>query len=277
MGRLVTMKLALTEHKALIRGIVVGFFVFVLVILIGLVVTGVQRNQQLARQRATLEDKARVLEAAAVDQINDGHNEVAVKMLTEAIDMAPRRSEAYYYRAVAFSNLEQFEKALSDFDVAIAVNPHWALPLAGRGAAHVALGDSSAAIDDFDKAIHLEPGEAALYANRGQLHHQRGELVTAKQDLDAAVRLDPDLVAARFNRGVLLYALGKNEEAIEDFTRAIAVDPMEAPPYFNRGFIYAELGRVDEARADLETFIAVSDNAEWVQIAEATLAELESE
>ncbi len=99
----------------------------------------------------------------------------------------------------------------------------------------------------------------------------------AKQDLDAAVRLDPGLVAARFNRGVLLYALGRNEEAIEDFTQAIAVEPMQAPPYFNRGIIYAELGRVDEARADLEVFIALSDNAEWVKVAQATLAELESE
>ncbi len=259
--------------RTLLLGIVGGVAMAALVLLIGWYVTYQLRPQQAqqAVQDQSLQ-QALVIEATALDQLDAGNHEVTISLLTEAMELAPRRSELYYYRAVALSALSEFEQAMADFDIAVETNPHWALPLAGRGSANAALGQLDEAVNDFTKAIHLEPNQAALYTNRGQIYHQRGKLSAAREDYDTAIRLSPDSVAARFNRGVLLYALGQHEPALKDFSRAIEVDPTHAPPYFNRGLIQAELGNAEPARTDLTQFIALSDNAEWVQIAEDALA-----
>jgi len=251
---------------------------------VGLILLGVafslwfmadQKQQQaIANQPTQEEQTALVLEAAALDQLDLGNNEVAIKMLTEVIHTMPRRSDAYYHRGVAYMNLEQYDEAIADFNIANEANPHTALPLTGRSSAHAALGKLDEAIADLDKAIHLEPGEAMLYANRGQLYHQQNELELAQRDLDLAVELEPEAVAARFNRGVLYYSLGQSEAAIKDFSKIIEIDPNHAPPYLNRGLIYVELGQNEAAQADLEQFITLSGNSKWTDIAKQTLADL---
>ena len=116
---------------------VLGIAVAVLVILIGVWVTNNRQQQLTSQLQAAQEQKAEILEAAALDQIDAGHQEVAIKMLTEAINMAPQRSETYHNRAIAYVNTGEFEAAIADFDVAVNANPHWALPLAGRASATV--------------------------------------------------------------------------------------------------------------------------------------------
>ncbi len=270
------------RKNPLLVGLLAGSAVFILVIIIGFLVTsGRQKKLALAQKQAAVIEQQndtdfqiKALKLSALDQIDLGHNETAIKILTQAATIAPDNSEAYYYRAVAYSNLGEYKKALDDFQTAAEKNPHWALPLAGKGSMDVALGNLDAAIEDFDEAIYLEPNQGELYSNRGQIYHQLGKLSKARDDYNMAVDLSPDSVAARFNRAVLLYALGKNEEAVYDLSYAIKIDPNHAPLYFNRGTILADMGRTEDARADLEYFISISDNAEWIKLARESLAKL---
>ncbi|HEY84118.1 MAG TPA: tetratricopeptide repeat protein [Chloroflexi bacterium] len=270
------------RKNPLLIGLTAGSVVFILVMIVGFLLTsGQQKKPALTqRQAAAIEQQTdtdfqiKALRLSALDQIDLGHNETAVKILTQAVKIAPDESENYYYRAVAYSNLGEYEKALADFQAAAEKNPHWALPLAGRGSVNVAQGNLDAAIEDFGEAIYLEPDQGDLYSNRGQIYHQLGKLTQARDDYNMAVELNPDSIAARFNRAVLLYALGKNEEAVFDLTYAIKIDPNHAPLYFNRGIILADMGRTEDARADLEHFISISNNSEWIKLAEESLAEL---
>ena len=135
------------KTKPLIIGIALASVALIVIAVIIFWTTTAQQPQQTA-QESPQKDEAIVLEAAALDQIDMGNNEVAVKMLTEVINLAPRRSESYYNRAVAYSNLENYEDALADFGVAIEANPHWALPLAARASAHTARGTPGATSSD---------------------------------------------------------------------------------------------------------------------------------
>jgi len=270
------------RKNPLLVGLVAGSAVFILVIIVGFLVTsGRQKKLALAQQQTAvtkqqndIDFQIKALKLSALDQMDLGHNETAIKILSQAIKIAPDESEPYYYRAVAYSNMSQYKKALADFQTAAEKNPHWALPLAGRGSMNVALDNLDAAIEDFGEAIYLEPDQGDLYSNRGQIYHQLGKLTQARDDYNMAVNLNPDSVAARFNRAVLLYALGKNEEAVFDLSYAIKIDPNHAPLYFNRGTILADMGRTEDARADLKHFIAISHNSEWVKLAEESLEKL---
>ncbi len=270
------------RKNPLLVGLLSGITVFILVMIVGFLVTsGRQKKLALAQQQSIIQKQQadtdfqiKALKLSALDQMDLGHNETAIKILDQAVKTAPDESELYYYRAVAYSNLGEYEKALADFQTAAEKNPHWALPLAGKGSMNVALGNLDAAIEDFGEAIYLEPDQGDLYSNRGQIYHQLGKLTRARDDYNMAVELNPDSVAARFNRAVLLYALGKNEEAVFDLTYAIKIDPNHAPLYFNRGAILADMGRAEDARADLEHFISISNNSEWIKLAEKALSEL---
>ena len=57
------------------------------------------------------------------------------------------------------------------------------------------------AITDFDLAIQLEPDNAAAYVNRGSAKGQLNHLLDAVADYDQAIRLRPDYALAYYNRG----------------------------------------------------------------------------
>ena len=54
-----------------------------------------------------------------------GRTNNIVNSYNKAIDMNPDFVEAYYYRGNAYIKLRQYEKALVDYNSAIAINPNY--------------------------------------------------------------------------------------------------------------------------------------------------------
>ena len=61
-----------------------------------------------------------------------------------------------------------------------------------RGDAHLSAGDDQDAMTDYDVAIRLEPGHHVAYLRRAALYEQRGELALALADYTRAEALEPD-------------------------------------------------------------------------------------
>ena len=103
--------------RPLLLGAIVGVVVFALVVSIGAGISQYQQRQWAEQQRqaeqARVEQEALVLEAAALDQLDAGYYETAIEMLNQVIALAPRRSEPYYYRAVANAALGDHEAAFA--------------------------------------------------------------------------------------------------------------------------------------------------------------------
>jgi tetratricopeptide (TPR) repeat protein len=79
---------------------------------------------------------------------------------------------AYYWRGLSYSLLENYPKALADFDQALALQPDFLLALAQRGNANIAMGNPAASQQDYQSALALlypedRKGQAALYGNIG--------------------------------------------------------------------------------------------------------------
>ena len=70
-------------------------------------------------------------------------------------------SIAYYNRGVAKFHLGQSQIAISDYDIALRMQPDYAPAFVARGVAKASLGKHQDAIPDFDQAIQLEPDNAA--------------------------------------------------------------------------------------------------------------------
>ena len=65
-----------------------------------------------------------------------------------------------------------------------------------RGAAYIKIQDYERAIKDFNKAVELQPERAEPYNNRGRVWLQLGEWGKAKEDLLTAEKMGMDIIAA---------------------------------------------------------------------------------
>jgi len=88
------------------------------------------------------------------------------------------------------------KKALLDFTEAIKT-PHdnrslRSASFANRGIAYINLGDPDRAVSDLDKAIELEPTSGFAYAGRGLAQLRRDNIESARRDAEKALSLNPD-------------------------------------------------------------------------------------
>jgi len=91
-----------------------------------------------------------------------------------------------------------------------------------RGLAYYDKGEVERAIADFDKAIALNPKDAIAYTNRGLAYSEKGDYDSAIADYDKAIVLDPKLALAYTARGLAYEKKGEYDKAIADYTQAIA-------------------------------------------------------
>jgi tetratricopeptide (TPR) repeat protein len=176
------------------------------------------------------------------------------------IQQNPGISMAYYGRGLALFASGQTEKAMEDYDRAIALDPFYAKAYATRGFVHDRLGQVDKAIADYDKAIALNPRDAQAFNNRGVIFEKMGRFDKAIEDYNKVIEIDPNESQSYNNRGVVYEKMGRFDRALADYDRAIALNQSNSDAYYNRGNAYDEMGRFDEAISDYDKAIALNPN-----------------
>lgn len=89
-----------------------------------------------------------------------------------------------------------------------------------RGLANQALGEFEKALQDFNAAIASDPTFLRAYLNRGGVQFQKGELELALEDCNHALELAPSSPEVLRNRALVFRKMGKLEEAAADEEKA---------------------------------------------------------
>ncbi len=172
---------------------------------------------------------------------------------------------AYLYRrrGRTYRVLEQYERALTDFDKALELVIDYARAYTGRGETYRLLKDYEKAIADFTQAIELDPSDDWSYASRAQVYNSLKDYQRAIADFSKAIKLDPKYKWAYNNRGLAYYDLKDYERAILDFTHAIELDPQYTWAYANRGLTYRHLEDYERAIQDYSRAIELDPQYVW--------------
>ncbi len=220
----------------------------------------------------------------------DGHDpDGALADLTALLAFDPTFPDLHYHLARVYEAKGYPDKAMSEYDAAIAAAPS-AHAYEGRGVLNLRAGRQARAIDDLDAAIHLKPDLATAYVDRGQAHLMARNYDAAMADFDAALRLKPDDATAKIGRataagkagrpdtGELEAAIAADPEAaaalyrtrgdaelsrqnydaaIADYDRALAHAPNDAVALINRGAARHGLGQYDDAIADYRAALKI--------------------
>jgi tetratricopeptide (TPR) repeat protein len=100
-----------------------------------------------------------------------------------------------------------------------------ALALHMRGLAYVARGDNDRAITDYNEAIRLNPTNGLTFNERGLAYKAKGDVDRAIADLNEAIRLNSGNADIHYNRGHMLMEKGDLDRALPILTRRSGWDP----------------------------------------------------
>jgi tetratricopeptide (TPR) repeat protein len=115
------------------------------------------------------------------------HYSQAIRVFTTVIQGNPRSENAYYFRGLAFGELNRNEAAIADFNEVIKLDPGDTLAYSQRGNLLEDLGRYTEALADFTKAIELnKPDKALLLQERANLCEKMGEKEKAASDRASA-------------------------------------------------------------------------------------------
>jgi protein O-mannosyl-transferase len=175
----------------------------------------------------------------------------------ENIQRYPRAFFPYFFRAYAFVEQGDYEKALADYDRALTLYPSYGPGYNDRGVTYFRQQKYQQAIADFTKAIQLAPEKTQSYINRGDVYRETGRISEARDDYQKAIEINPRSPVGLSRMAEISKGEGNPQGAVKNYTLAIAQDPRNWSAYWERGNIYAARGLDDLAIADYSKVIEI--------------------
>lgn len=184
----------------------------------------------------------------------------AIHAYSRALEVDPEYHEALINRGSQYIALGEYELALQDYDLAVAIAPV-APAFVGRGDVNLELGRFAEALSDYETALRMRPPDGFMYFRLARAYFGLGRYQEAIDAADLAMTIEPCCrndpllleIRARSN-----YALGRYSDAIADQTKVIAIQP-NAKSYYYLGLMHQANGDNEGAIVDFESFLASAD------------------
>lgn len=186
--------------------------------------------------------------------------------------------QSQYYKANAYSQLEQYEKAIEEYKKLLATDKKNSACWVNLGASYVDLEKfDEEALSCFDKAIELEnkkknPDKIILeiaWSNRGtiflaqedeRLANDNDYLDLVEQCVNEILKLEPESQDGLSLKTALLWMQEKNDEAIENDKKLCKLDPDSWENWNSLATAYSTVNNVDEALKYFQKAIEIQPN-----------------
>ena len=259
----------------------------------------VQDNELSYHQSRMADLAARVLADRApaglirtdLPKLAEPERAVLERALTALAALRPALTAAEHFaRGNAFHAAQDYEKALAQYNAALALRPDDPATLHNRGAVLHELKRYQEALPDYNRSLELRPDDPNTLSTRGvtlddleryeqaladynrSLELQRDDPATlnlhggtlchmnryeeALADCSRSLELRPDHPATLSNRATALRHLKRCEEALAGCNRSLELRPDHPGTLNNRACVLSLTGRYEEAFADLREAIA---------------------
>ncbi len=176
-------------------------------------------------------------------RMSQGDTLGAISDLDTALMLNKYSHEMYAMRAgLEATSTKNYEKALSDMNEAIRLQPQESQYYVIRAQVYYGLDNYDGAMEDYGNAINLDPYNMIAYYNRGILRAEINDINRAIEDFSAVLRLNPSDYRTLYNRAILYRNIHDFENALADVSKVIDVVPDFAVAHFLRSEIYKEMG-----------------------------------
>jgi tetratricopeptide (TPR) repeat protein len=122
------------------------------------------------------------------------------------------------------------------------------------------MGQLERAMEDYEQAIAINPQLSDVYAHRGVTLGKMGNFRQSIASLTEGIRLSPKNPDSYFNRGMTYFQAADFEHAIADFSTVLELSANDESAYYWRGISNEQAGRQREAIADYKQFLTLSQD-----------------
>jgi tetratricopeptide (TPR) repeat protein len=167
----------------------------------------------------------------------------------------PTNVKAIALGASMLYRLGETEKAASEYERALTLDPDNSLALNGLGALAAQGGDYNAAIRHFVKGAKAEaerdsPDHVLLgevYRNWALALARKGDLAEAAEKLRQALKANPEDSVAHRELGDIAAQLGNLAESRKELEQAVALNPKDSAAWLSLAVMAANAGKTEEA------------------------------
>jgi tetratricopeptide (TPR) repeat protein len=204
-----------------------------------------------------IDPKVKPLLKKAASEYKLKQYDLAIRTYSDALQMKPETTTAsaiHSWRAYAYFDKGDWDKATNDATESIRLNPHYFNGYLARGIIYRRSGNLDQAIRCYNTSIRLNPNFARTYYDRAMAYGLKGDYDAAIRDYTEAIRRGDPIMEADFhnNRAVAYYAVGNIDKAIADYDKAIRLAPNDFRTYCGRAWTFEDMGELDKASADYD-------------------------
>lgn len=193
----------------------------------------------------------------ADDFLARGEYDRAITDYNEVIRLNPQDAVAYYSRGFAYQYKADQTRAFEDYKTATELNPELTSQPMLQCVIYKSIGSKNPdkAIEDCSKTISTTTNFALAYFIRGNAYLDKKDNDQAILNYNKTVELNPKYALAYSNRGLAFCDKQDYVIAFADYSKAIELDPKTPITYNNRGNCYEKKGDLQEAVNDYQKAI----------------------
>jgi tetratricopeptide (TPR) repeat protein len=175
------------------------------------------------------------------------------KAADRMLEIGQNSPEFHLYTGKAWLAKGSTDKAIEEFQKAVAAKPYLPLVHYFLGRAYLEQHDYAKAEAEFLQDVAIEPDFPYSYEDLGRLYAQQNQSAKAEQYFRKAVSLDASLVNSWVGLSKLDRGAGHDVAALEDLDKAVVLAPGSASVHYARGQVLARLGKKDQSKQEFVT------------------------
>lgn len=158
----------------------------------------------------------------------------------------------FHSRSMMYSAKGQYAKAIADMDSFLKIGPEKPKAYLWRATAYEQAGQLDKALIDFQTALK-KSGSYEYRFHIARILQKQGKLKEAIEEMTAVIKQNPEEDEAWNKRGNLYSEMGNYKEAVKDYTQALATSfGSQETIYKARGRAYEKLQMRDLAQKDFK-------------------------
>lgn len=169
-------------------------------------------------------------------------------------------AESYYLLGTIYGQLNQLEKAVTNFRKAIYLQPDVVFSYINLATALTGLGHLEEAEKTLLDALAIQPHDFNVLLNLGLILAQNERYYEAEDYVNQALSIKSDSVPALKALGNLYYKEKKYTQAVETFSRLNKVDPSVIDSWLGMGNAQFQLGFIEDSIASYMKVVQLDDS-----------------
>ena len=154
-----------------------------------------------------------------------GIQEKALTDYNKAIAMDPKQPTFYFKRAIVNESTKDYRSAISDYELALKLDPKDAGIYQNLGVLYSLEKDFDSAIDISLKGLSCDPGNAGLHSNIGHYYIEKENYEQALDNFQKSLKAEPDNFDATIGLSIAYYSKGEKSTAKQYLQKAGNIDP----------------------------------------------------